>query len=350
MVEPLKKDEVRKAVERRGGEAVPLLLHKWWNEETLKRHGAALDELEARYPNDILMAPYAAPGDPAVTEKHPEYRWDVVRAQAPQRGGGMDSQHVIGDWSQLDEFLAQMPRGDLPESIAPTIECVKANPDRYIVSGPWFLFYERLWTLLGMENTLAAFYEHPREMHRLGEALVEYYKQVIRMLAKAGVDGWLTSDDLGAQRALMFSPATFREFFKPWFAAILDECHRCGLHFWLHSCGELSEIMEDFCEIGLDVLHPIQAGCMDRRATAERYGDRITFFAGVDVQHLLPEATPEGVRQGVREMIDIFARPAGGLIVGAGNAITAETPLENIEAYLDTITTYGREVRRQWRG
>ena len=47
-------------------------------------------------------------------------------------------------------------------------------------------------------------------------------------------------------------------------------------------------------------------------------------------------------------MIDIFDRPEGGLILGAGNAITSETPFENIEAYLDTITDYGRAVRRKY--
>ncbi len=60
-------------------------------------------------------------------------------------------------------------------------------------------------------------------------------------------------------------------------------------------------------------------------------------------------ATAGGVRQGIREMIDTFDRPEGGLILGAGNAITCETQLENIEAYLDTITTYGRAVRKKHR-
>lgn len=348
VIEPLNKEQVRRAVERRNPEAVPLMLHKWWNEETSKKYGDALRELAARYPDDVLTAPYRAPGDATMLAKYPDYCWEYRKATVEQTGG-LDSRHIIADWSDLDDFLAKMPRGDLPESIEPTAEFVKNHSDRYVLGGPWFLFYERLWTLLGMENTLASFYEHPREMKRLGEALVEYYKQVARSLAKTGVDGWLTSDDLGGQKALMFSPATFREFLKPWFEAVIAECHKHGLHFWLHSCGQLSEIMEDFCEIGLDVLHPIQAGVMDYRAVAQRFGGRITFFVGIDVQYLLPTGTAKQVKQSIKETIDIFDRPEGGLILGAGNAITCETPLENIEAYLDTITDYGREVRRKRR-
>lgn len=348
-MEPLNKEQVRRAVERRRPDAIPLMLHKWWNDETAKKYGDALTELAARYPDDVLSAPYRGPGDAHMLQKYPNYRWDHRRTQQQGQARGLDSQYIIADWEDVDWFIERMPRGDLPESIEPTAEYVKNHRDRYILSGPWFLFYERLWTLLGMQNTLAAFHEHPREMKRLGEALVEYYKQVARSLAKAGVDGWLTSDDLGAQKSLMFSPATFREFLKPWFQAVIAECHRNGLHFWLHSCGELTEILEDFCKIGLDVLHPIQAGCMDQKAVAQRFGGRITFFPGVDVQYLLPTGTVEQVKQGIRRMIDIFDRPEGGLILGAGNAVTCETPLENIEAYLDTITHYGREVRKKRR-
>ena len=348
VVEPLNKEQVRRAVDRRNPTAVPLMLHKWWNSETADKYGARLSDLAVGYPDDVLSAPYRAPGDSTLLAKYPEYRWEYRDARADAATRGLDSQHVIADWSDLDEFLEKMPRGDLPESIEPTIEFVSNHRDRYILSGPWFLFYERLWTLLGMENALASFLERPAEMKRLGEALVEYYKQVARSLAKAGVDGWLTSDDLGAQKALMFSPATFREFLKPWFAAVIAESHKHGLHFWLHSCGQLSEIMDDFCEIGLDVLHPIQAGCMDQRDVAQRFGGRITFFAGVDVQYLLPNATADGVTRGIKDMIDTFDRPEGGLILGAGNAITPETPFENIEAYLDTITDYGRAVRRRY--
>jgi uroporphyrinogen decarboxylase len=346
MREPLNKEQVRRAVERGGPEATPLVLHKWWNFETAGKYGERLNELAARYPDDTVSAPYRGPGDPVIREKHPEYRWDHREAAAEQKGG-LDSRQIIADWGELDEFLEKMPEADIPEIIEPTIECVKKNPDRYVLSGPWLLLYERLWTFRGMENILADFHEHPKEVKRLGEALVEHYKKVARSLAKAGVDGWLTSDDLGGQKSLMFSPAMFREFLKPWFAAIIAECQRNGLHFWLHCCGEVTEILEDFCEIGLDVLHPIQAACMDRKAVADRFGGRITFFAGADVQYLLPNGTVEGVKQGIREMIDTFDRPGGGLILGAGNAIMPETPLENIEAYLDTITDYGTEVRRQ---
>jgi len=83
---------------------------------------------------------------------------------------------------------------------------------------------------------------------------------------------------------------------------------------------------------------------MDEKAVAEKYGDRLTFLAGIDVQHVLQEADPEGVRAEVRYVIDTFNRPSGGLCIAAGNGIVSGTPIENIEAFLDEAVNYGQKV------
>ena len=73
-----------------------------------------------------------------------------------------------------------------------------------------------------------------------------------------------------------------------------------------------------------------------------------TGWAGVDVQHILQEATPDGVRAHVRDLIDTFHVPgAGRCVVAAGNGITGSTPLENIDAFLDETFRYGLTVGRK---
>ena len=85
---------------------------------------------------------------------------------------------------------------------------------------------------------------------------------------------------------------------------------------------------------------------MTEKETVERFGDRMSFLAGIDVQHTLQEKGPEGVREEVRFLIDTFDRKCGGMCIAAGNGIVPPTPLENIEAYLDEAMTYGTEHRR----
>jgi uroporphyrinogen-III decarboxylase len=152
----------------------------------------------------------------------------------------------------------------------------------------------------------------------------------------------------------MMSPRLFREFLKPLFADIIRTAHAYGMHYWLHTCGNITEILEDFVEIGLDVIHPIQhsrypggVSAMDSVETVRQFGGRITFWAGVDVQYLLPLGTPEEVRAGIRMLIDTFDGPDGGCMLAAGNAIMPETPLGNIEACLDEAYRYGEEKRRK---
>jgi len=122
-------------------------------------------------------------------------------------------------------------------------------------------------------------------------------------------------------------------------------CHRLGLSFWLHTCGAVTDILDDFIEIGVDVIHPIQPYAMDQAAIARRYCGEITFLAGIDVQYLLPRGTPEEVAAGTRQLIDTFDREYGGCLLAASNGIMPETPIQNIRAWLHTAEDYGARKR-----
>jgi uroporphyrinogen decarboxylase len=95
--------------------------------------------------------------------------------------------------------------------------------------------------------------------------------------------------------------------------------------------------MDDLTGAGVDALHPIQAGTMDDTHIATRYGGRVAFWVGMDVQQVIPFGTPADVRRAVRARIRAFQRPDGGLILAAGNAILPDTPVENLRAYLETL-------------
>ena len=44
---------------------------------------------------------------------------------------------------------------------------------------------------------------------------------------------------------------------------LLDEVHRVGWLFTLHSDGDISEILPDIVAMGVDILNPLQSECMD---------------------------------------------------------------------------------------
>jgi uroporphyrinogen-III decarboxylase len=118
------------------------------------------------------------------------------------------------------------------------------------------------------------YYLEPDNIHRLHEALCGLYCGYIeRSVRELGLDGFWTSDDLGHQKQLFVRPELFRQFMKPYYARIGAVCREQDVHWWLHSCGNNTDIMGDLAEVGLDVFHPVQKGTMDEVAIA-RDGNR----------------------------------------------------------------------------
>ena len=110
---------------------------------------------------------------------------------------------------------------------------------------------------------------------------------------------------------------------------------------WLHSCGNVTEIIGDLIECGLSVLHPLQKHTMDWDAVAHQWKGKIAFLVGMDVQDTLINGTTEDVRREVRLMRDTFDSPEGGFLYASGNGIVRGTPIENIDAFLHECRTYG---------
>jgi uroporphyrinogen decarboxylase len=263
--------------------------------------------------------------------------------------GGHDSNRVIDDWPKLDEFIEKLPDPEKDPAFDELAERAHEahKRDIYLLCGWWRLFFEKPWGLRGMQDLMVDYYTEQENVHKLHAALAGQY---LRYLARAKrdfeLDGFWTSDDLGHQTQLMMAPVTFRELIKLYYVTIGEGLKSIGIrHWWLHSCGNNTEIMGDLAEAGVTVFHPVQKGTMDERSIAREFGDKLCFLAGMDVQHVLQEESPERVREEVRFIIDTFDRPEGGLCIAAGNGIVSGTPFENIEAFLDEALRYGEEHR-----
>jgi uroporphyrinogen decarboxylase len=109
-----------------------------------------------------------------------------------------------------------------------------------------------------------------------------------------------------------FSEDIFLEFIKPHYKEVIDYAHAKGMDVWLHTCGNVEPFIPHMIEIGLDVLHPIQKYSMDEEKIIEQYRDQICFWAGMEVQRILPFGSPEDVRQEMRFLIDTFYLPNKG--------------------------------------
>lgn len=348
----LPREEVAKAIECRNPARVPMMIHQWTYPAAYGEREREVREILSRYPNDMftIIPRMPAKWDERSTEQPTKYSW--LNMPPPAKGDVVahDANIGIRDWDQLDDILAQWPDVNVPWMYTGAADNKRANAaGRYTALHFWYCLYERLWDLRGMENILCDFYENPDKIHRLMDALTDFYCGVIQRGAKeVGADAIYTTDDIGMQTGPMFSPDIFREFFKPRYAKLAKTAHACGLHFWLHTCGDVRLFLDDLIEVGVDVIHPIQKYTMPEKEIASTYGGRICFWAGMDVQHTLPRGTPEDVRREVRFLIDTYDRPDGGCMITCGNGVTPDIPPGNLEAFLDETYRYGTEHRRRF--
>jgi uroporphyrinogen decarboxylase len=338
--QPLSRGEVIKAIERQSPSRVPILFAKWWGEGLEEQYGARLDAFD-RFNEDIVGLWL----EPFIDYDQLGLSWEIPK------GGAYDAQPIVDDWGKLDEFIEKLPDPQADARFEELIIKAKKarGDDMYIIAGFWKFFFERPWEIRGMENLLVDYYTDPDNIHRLYQALCNLYLGYLeRIITELQPDGFWTSDDLGHQTQLFMRPTIFREFLKPYYRPIGQMLQKHNIHWWLHSCGNNTEVLGDLIEVGLNVFHPVQKGTMDEVAVAKTYGDRLTFLAGFDVQHILQEATPDDVRAEVRHLIDTFDRPDGGLCLAAGNGIVAGTPIENIEAFLDEAFSFGTAHRQKF--
>jgi uroporphyrinogen decarboxylase len=106
---------------------------------------------------------------------------------------------------------------------------------------------------------------------------------------------------------------------------------------FFHTDGDVFDLIEDFIEIGVDVLNPIQtsAGKMsDLAGLKKRFGGQIVFCGAIDTQRLLPYGSPDDIRREVQRVIEILGK-GGGYMLGAVHTIMNQVPPENILAMVD---------------
>ena len=183
-------------------------------------------------------------------------------------------------------------------------------------------------------------YLNQRDFGLLRDRVVEYNLAVIDRWLKRGVDGIFFSDDWGCQRGLLVNPDHWRKFYKPSYKRMFDRVRSGGAHVWMHLCGDITAILPDLIDLGLNVLNTVQPQAMDVEQLSKEFGGKVCFNGGVDVQGTLIHGSPEDVKREVHRLVDLFGRFDGGYIGGTSHSVMPETPLDNVIAMYEAFAAY----------
>ena len=278
------------------------------------------------WPTVRLPIKRTASGDTAPTT-HREREWQD------------ESQGIINSWADFDSY--PWPR---PEEIDYfNLEFVgKKLPDgmQMIALGPGGQLEHVMW-LMGYVPFAMTLRDDPSLVQavsdKVGEILVSLYTTTAGMPCVGAQ--WI-GDDMGFKTATMVSPADLRRLVFPWLKRLAGIAHSRSMPFLLHSCGNLTAIMDDLIDdVRIDARHSFEDQIQPVSEAKRLYGDRIAVLGGADVDFLCRSGEEE-VRAYTRRLIDECA-PGGGWALGTGNSVANYIPLQNYLAMLDEGYRYG---------
>lgn len=238
-------------------------------------------------------------------------------------------------WPVLDDFVSEQK-----------LRWVKAVYDAYDRSFRVFHvgggLYELSWRMLGVEPTLMHMIEDEDFYQDILDNLCELLLGFIDEAAKLPVEGVLIGDDWCDQRGVTFGHHRFRELFKERYKMLFQRIHEHGKYAMAHVCGDVSSIIPDLIEIGLDVLESVQPEPegMNPFELKRLYGEQITFWGGLGVQHDVMQEDPSMLRHTIQKLRNEMSKN-GGYILAPAKPLNTDIPLENVITIFETFIGRG---------
>jgi len=202
--------------------------------------------------------------------------------------------------------------------------------------GFWMCGYDDFFLKMALEpDFIRAFFD---KILAIQSGVIEQYYSALGPYLDLTTSG----DDFGTQNGPMISPEMFTELVAPYFAARIKrikELTHC--YYWHHSCGSIVKLLEPIIGCGVDILNPVQtsAADMEPEQLKRRFGDKLVFWGGVDVQHFLPKAMPDEIAPVIHELIDVMGRN-GGYVMAAAHEMQDDIPAENIAAWIEAAHSH----------
>jgi len=206
--------------------------------------------------------------------------------------------------------------------------------------------FEVAWYLRGFQQFLIDLMINKKFAHALLRKVTFIQKKIYeKFLDEVGIylDMIFIADDLSTQENPIISPELYREMIKPYQREYFKVKEKYSLKLLYHCCGSISPLLNDFIEIGVDAINPVQISAkgMEPQILKKDFGGKICFWGGIDTQTVLNSPDEKLVKDSVKRIIDIFA-PGGGFVLTSVHNIQNDVPLENIKTMVETAISLGK--------
>jgi hypothetical protein len=231
----------------------------------------------------------AASGMPAPGGAPVKDSWGVTRAWPANVPGAFpvhDAAHkVLKDITQWEKIV-KAPTLDYPQfewdKFKPQVAEVDTNEVFVTLFGAPGIF-EQIHYLMGMDDSLLAFYEEPEALKGLINYITEWRLRYAKLLCdNFAPEVILQHDDWGSHKSSFISPDMFEEFFlepyKKWYGYYKERGVKLIVH---HNDAYSANLVPFMIEMKMDIWQ----GCVSTNNVPElvkKYGGKISFMGDID--------------------------------------------------------------------
>ncbi|GAA0737146.1 uroporphyrinogen decarboxylase family protein [Clostridium oceanicum] len=193
-------------------------------------------------------------------------------------------------------------------------------------------------SVVGTENLLKWMIKYPKKVHILMDIIAESNNRYIEEVAKLGVSIGFADP---VSSTSLISPKQFREFSLPALQKNVNKIkEKTGSSPAIHICGKSKEIWEDVVNTGISNFSIDNVE--DIKEAKEVMGDRVVITGNVPPVDIVYKGTKKDIFKSVKECIRKGYDSKKGYILSTGCQIPMHTPIENIEAFMEAGSLYGK--------
>jgi uroporphyrinogen decarboxylase len=264
--------------------------------------------------------------------------WRSLHAELGDKGQVVE--HPLADWDKWPAY--RFPDAWARGRFAGVAETVARHHDagKFVCgtcgSGPMHL----LDYLCGFENYLVDLTVNPERTDALLDGIFAFLQGVIEQFARCGVDAVFWTDDQATQSGPLFAMTRWRELFAPRYRALSAHTHELGMAVYMHTCGNLSEHLEDLVVCGIDIIDNKQPATWMNAPAVARVRGKIAFSSCIDIQTTIHEIDENDIDREVERLVRTLATPAGGFIATYYHQTDLNLPRRKVERMWDAFKQF----------
>jgi len=288
-----------------------------------------------------------------------EDEWGCLKKRVQDRNGGFLYQledHPLKDAKNVDDILNyNWPGIDEPkiEGLKEYVKELYFNTDFALTMNFGGNIFERAHYLRCMENFFIYLIANPdmaiAVMKKILEINLHRDKQILKEIGKYLTYFRIQGEDLGSQTAPLISLELFRKRVKPFLQVEWQEAKKEFLRqnpegkLAIHSCGAIYGFIEDFIDMGADILNPVQPNAlgMDTKIIKKNFGDKLSFHGAINSQEAISYGTTLDLINEVKTRIADLA-PGGGYILSPSHNIQSGVQPQKIIAMYQAALEFGQ--------